>query len=147
MDNIFFPAGSTNTAHGIGIGRQILDGPGKRSNSVRIIVLLTDGVPNKYCTNAAAYTTAAACSTNSDASPSSCPASSPSINQAVAQAAAARAADVIVYTIGLGMGVLPCVLDEIAAAGGGENYLAPTIAQLDDAFAAIAAKTHISLVD
>jgi len=50
-----------------------------------------------------------------------------------------------VYTIGLGDGVLDCVMEDIAAAGGGEYYKAPTTAQLDEAFEAIAKKTHIGL--
>ncbi len=140
------PNGSTNIAHGLGVGQQILDGTGKRANAVRILVLVTDGIPNKYCTNSTAYTTTTACTTGSTADPSACPATSnTSISHAIARAAAAKAADITVYTIGLGDGVLDCILNDIAVAGGGTYYKAPTGADLDTAFAAIAAKTHIAL--
>ncbi|MFN0147610.1 MAG: vWA domain-containing protein [Dehalococcoidia bacterium] len=143
-----FPDGGTNIAHGIAVGRQVLDGPGKRSNAVRVLVILTDGVPNQYCSNNAAYTTAGtACTVASATTPGSCPASSTGITHAVNQAAAAKAADITVYAIGLGAGVLDCILQQIADAGGGTYYKAPTPAQLDDAFAAIAAKTQIALTE
>ncbi|MCA9830607.1 MAG: VWA domain-containing protein [Dehalococcoidia bacterium] len=138
-----YPEGGTNIAHGIARGMSILDGTGKRANSVRILVLLSDGVPNTYCTNG--YSSSS-CSTGSSNTPATCPASSTTaISHATARAAAAAASDVIVYTIGLGDGVLDCVMEDIAAAGGGEYYKAPTTAQLDEAFDAIAKKTHIGL--
>ncbi len=143
MDSILWPAGSTNIAHGLSLGRQILDGSGKRANAVRVIVLLTDGIPNVHCTNG--YS-GASCTTASSATPGSCPATSTSITHAINQATAAAAADITVYTIGLGSGVLDCVLQNIADAGNGKYYKAPTPAQLDDAFEAIAEQTHIALV-
>lgn len=143
IDGFDYPEGGTNIAHGIARGQAILDGTGKRANSIRILVLLSDGVPNVYCTNG--YSSSS-CSQGSSSTPASCPASSTTaINHAIARAAAAAASDVIVYTIGLGDGVLDCVMEDIAAAGGGEYYKAPTTAQLDEAFEAIAKKTHIGL--
>lgn len=143
INGMSYPDGGTNIAHGIARGMSILDGSGKRENSVRVLVLLSDGVPNIYCSNG--YS-GSSCSTGSSASPTSCPASSTTaINHAISQAAAAKAAKVTVYTIGLGDGVLDCVMENIAAAGGGEYYKAPTTAQLDDAFKAIAEKTRIAL--
>lgn len=144
MDNILYPTGSTNIAHGIGMGRQILDGSGKRANAVRVLVILTDGIPNVSCSNG--YNSGS-CSTVSHSSPSSCPATSTTaITDAINQAAVARAADITVYTIGLGADVLDCILEDIAEAGGGAYYKAPTTADLDEAFEAIAAQTHIALV-
>lgn len=144
MNNIFYPNGSTNIAHGIGRGRAILDGTGKRANAVRVMVVLTDGIPNNYCTNG--YDSSS-CSNGTTSDPTSCPApSNASISAAINQAAVAKAADITVYTIGLGGGVLDCILEDIAAAGGGEYYKAPTPEQLDEAFQAIAERTHIALV-
>ncbi len=143
MDSILYPTGSTNIAHGIGMGRQILDGSGKRANAVRVLVILTDGIPNVTCSNG--YNSSS-CSTVSHSSPSSCPASSPAITDAINQAAVAKASDITVYTIGLGDGVLDCILEDIAQAGGGAYYKAPSTADLDEAFEAIAAQTHIALV-
>ncbi len=143
LDAINYPDGTTNIAHGIARGRAILDGTGKRANAVRVMVVLTDGIPNRYCTNG--YESAS-CSTSNTTDPSSCPASNTSITHAVNQAAVAAAADITVYTIGLGGGVLDCILQSIADAGGGEYFKAPSAADLDDAFQAIAEKTHIALV-
>ncbi|MGD9935043.1 MAG: hypothetical protein AB7T37_15210, partial [Dehalococcoidia bacterium] len=106
-------------------------------------VVLSDGVPNVYCTNG--YDSSS-CSTGSSSTPAACPATSTTaISRASQQAAIAKAGDVIVFTIGLGDGVLDCVLQDIAAAGGGEYFKAPTTADLDEAFEAIAKKTHIAL--
>ena len=141
------PSGSTNIAHGIATGKKILDGTGKRANAVRVLVLLTDGIPNYYCTNSSAYTSSSSCSTGSSAtSPTSCSPATTAMTHAWAQATAAKNADITVYVIGLGDGVLDCVLQQIADNGGGLYYKAPTPAELDEAFDAIAAQTHIALV-
>jgi Flp pilus assembly protein TadG len=141
-----YPNGSTNTAHGIGLGRQVLDGSGKRANSARVIVLVTDGIPNLYCTNSSAYDTSASCTTGSSAtSPTSCSPNTTAMTAAISQAAAAQAEQITVYTIGLGDGVLDCVLTQVAAAGSGSYFKAPTAADLGDAFKSIAELTHIAL--
>lgn len=141
------PNGSTNIAHGIATGKKILDGTGKRANAVRVLVLLTDGIPNYYCTNSSAYTSSSSCSTGSSAtSPTSCSPATTAMTHAWNQATAAKNADITVYVIGLGDGVLDCVLQQIADNGGGLYYKAPTPAQLDEAFDAIAEQTHIALV-
>jgi hypothetical protein len=67
------------------------------------------------------------------------------VTHAINQAAVAKSQGITVFTIGLGDGVIDCTLEDIADAGGGEYYKAPTTAQLDDAFRAIAEKTHIGL--
>ena len=147
IHNINPPSGSTNIAHGLATGQKILDGTGKRANAVRVIVLLTDGIPNYYCTNSSAYTGGSSCSTGSSAtSPTSCSPPTTAMQHAWDRATAAQAADTIVFVIGLGDGVLDCVLQKIADNGGGMYYKAPTPAQLDAAFQAIAEQTHIALV-
>jgi hypothetical protein len=146
MGAIAFPSGGTNTAQGLGYGQQILNGAGKRANAVRVLVLLTDGVPNISCSNPSAYTSGAACTPVNSPSPTTCPASSTAITESVNQAAAAKAAGITVYTIGLGNGAIPCVLQAIATAGGGAYYQAPTPADLNGAFVSIAEQTHIALI-
>lgn len=142
MDSILWPAGSTNIPHGLAVGRQILDGSGKRANAVRVLVLLTDGIANTYCGGA----TYAASSYDS----TSCGTTGSGTSQAVAHALeeARRAADgdIIIFTIGLGYDVDASFLEDIAEIGHGTYYFAPTTAQLDEAFRAIAEQTHIALV-
>lgn len=145
MDDILYPTGGTNIAHGISTGVSIVDGSGKRANAVKVVVLLTDGIPTNYCSNASAYTGGSSCSAANDSTPNSCPASTTAISHAKAQAAAAKEAGALVFTIGLGHDVLDCVLQDIADAGGGKYYKAPTTAQLNDAFKAVAEQTHIAL--
>lgn len=142
LDGILFPTGGTNMADAISEGMEILDGSGKRANAVRVLVILTDGVPTNYCSNG--YTSAS-CSTVGDTTPTACPASNTAITHARQQAVIAKNASTIVYTIGLGVGVLDCVLQDVANDGGGEYFKAPTTAELDDAFREIAARTHIAL--
>jgi hypothetical protein len=132
------------------VGRQILDGAGKRANAVRVLVLLTDGVPNEYCGSAtynpSSYNSTS-CSAGGSTTPTSCPATSTTaIAHAQQEVIRAHAENIIVFTIGLGNGVLDCVLDDLATKGGGTYYRAPTTAELNGAFQAIAEQTHIALV-
>jgi len=142
LDAILWPAGSTNIAHGLAVGRQVLDGAGKRANAVRVLVLLTDGIANQVC-GSATYS-------SSSYNGTSCSAASASTAtaQSHANSEATRAAngDIIVFTIGLGNGVSDTFLQGVADIGGGDYYFAPTTAQLDEAFQAIAEQTHIALV-
>jgi hypothetical protein len=140
INNMDVPEGGTNIAHGLAVGRQILDGTGKRANAVRVLVLLTDGLPTNYC-GSSSYSSASYNST-------SCSSNGGSAGVAHALAEAQRAADgeIIIFTIGLGGDVDSSFLEEIADIGGGSYYFSPTIAELDDAFQAIAEQTHIALV-
>lgn len=144
MTAIGNPNGGTNSAHGLAVGRQILDGGGKRANAVRVMVFLTDGRANSYCGsayNAANYNT------------TSCPSAgggndgnSSAVNAAMAEAARAAADNnIIIYTIGFGPYVDDDFLTDIANTGHGQYYKAPTLAELNAAFASVAQATHISL--
>ena len=155
LDNIFYPRGNTNIAHGLAVGRQILDGSGKRANAVRVLVLLTDGIPNMVCGsttyNQANYNTSNGCSDISGTS-------TQAANHAYSEAIRAANGDIVIYVIGLGNDVNSSFLKRVA--DGGVNgvgpcqdnepncryYFAPTTAQLDEAFEAIAEATHIALV-
>jgi hypothetical protein len=147
IDGYSYPSGGTNIAHGIAKGRQILNGTGKRPNSIKILVLLTDGVPTNYCgsqNSASDSYGQSSCNSQSSGNINSCTTTT-GVTHAINQAAVAKSQDMIVYTIGLGSSVIDCILEDIAEAGGGEYFKAPTPAQLDDAFRAIAEKTHIGL--
>ena len=135
------PNGGTNIPHGIALGRQILDGSGKRANAVRVLVLLTDGVANHYC-GSSSYNPSAYDSTSCNERSGE----SAAIQHSYAEAERAADGDIIIFTIGLGYGVDQEFLEEIAEIGGGKYYFSPTAEQLDEAFQAIAEQTHIALV-
>lgn len=137
------PDGSTNSAYGLALGRRILDGAGKRSNAVRVLVFVTDGRANTVCspTSYSANAYDGGCGSTWGGPDGNATAVAHAINEAT------RAANgqVIIYTVGLGANVDDSFLQQIAAAGNGQYFKAPTTAQLDDAFRAIAASTHIAL--
>jgi len=155
--NFAAPSGSTNIAGGISAGRHILDGTGKRANAVRVLVLLTDGIANYVCGSNSTYAT-----TDYNSLPCSSTYStgegSTADNHAYTEAQRAVDGDIIIFVIGLGNGVDEPFLERIADGGvsgvgpcqnndaGCRYYFAPTPAQLDDAFKAIAEQTHIALV-
>ncbi|MGE5595041.1 MAG: VWA domain-containing protein [Hyphomicrobiales bacterium] len=140
LESLAIPDGSTNIAHGISMGRQILDGGGKRANATRIIVFLTDGVANTYCGsswyNSNSYDNPS-CSDHSGTAAAR--------DHAVREAQRAAGESITIYTIGLGNDLDENLLQQIASESGGEYYHAPTTAELDDAFEAIAESTHIKL--
>jgi Flp pilus assembly protein TadG len=147
IDNFTYPTGGTNIAHGISKGRSIINGTGKRSNSIKILVLLTDGNPTDYCsgqTSTSASYGSSSCSSSSSGLINSCTTTT-AVTHAIDQAAVAAEQDIIVYTIGLGDEVIDCVLEDIAEAGGGQYFHAPTPEQLDEVFEQIAEMTHIGL--
>lgn len=135
------PNGATNIAHALAIGRQILDGTGKRANAVRVLVLLTDGVPNTYC-GPSSYSPNAYNSTScSQASGTTAAA-----DHTLREAQRAANAGIYIYVIGLGQEVEQDFLKEIARIGKGLYFYSPTAEQLDEAFQAVAEQTHIALV-
>lgn len=144
LDSIGYPEGGTNAAHGIAVGRQVLDGSGKRANSARVLVFLTDGRANAYCGS-----TYSASNYNTTSCPSQgggTDGNSSAVNAALAEAARAAADNgTIIYTIGFGAFVDDTFLTNIANTGKGQYFKAPTLAELDDAFRSVAQATHISL--
>jgi von Willebrand factor type A domain-containing protein/putative Flp pilus-assembly TadE/G-like protein len=167
IDSMGAPNGGTNTAHGLAVGRQVLDGSGKRANAARVIVLITDGRAKEYC----GTTTAPGYSNGYDPtkySSTSCPNAgggvegNPTANWA-AQYEAIRATDptnenITLFVIGLGAGVDKAWLEQLADGGvegvgpcqnnqkGCRYYDAPTSAELQAAFTSVAAQTHIALI-
>lgn len=139
LNSLAIPEGGTNIAHGLGLGRGIVTSSGTRDNSLRIIVFLTDGVANQYCSgtySSTLYTSTSCTSRSGEAT---------ARDHALREADAAASRGIVIYTIGLGPEVDDALLNEIARRTGGEYHKAPTIAQLDDAFRAIAQSTHVKL--
>lgn len=150
------PNGGTNSAHGMAVGRQILDGSGKRANAVRVLVFLTDGRANSYCGqtyNPTNYNT-----TSCPSQGSNIDGNSYAVTAAFGETSRAANEQIIIFTIGFGPFVDDSFLMRMADGGvagvgpcqngqlGCRYYKAPTLAQLDSAFQAIAAQTHIALV-
>jgi hypothetical protein len=156
MDLLAKPDGGTNSPHAIAVGRQVLDGSGKRANAVRVLVFLTDGRANGYCGStysASNYnnTSCPSLGSNYDGNPSA-------VNAAYQEAIRASNEQILIFTIGLGASVDDSFLERVADGGvsgvgpcqnnqqGCRYYKAPTLAELDDAFVSIAEQTHIALV-
>lgn len=140
IDSLAIPAGNTNIAHGLAVGRNIVNGANSRTNSIKIVVLLTDGIANQYCgSNSFSWSDYnGGCSSNSN-----------NVSRAVSHAKSVAdligAEGTIIYTIGLGHDLDAAFLADIAARGNGAYYASPTTAQLDEAFRKIAEQTHIRL--
>ena len=158
MASIAYPDGGTNTAHGIAAGRMVLDGTGSRPGATRILVLLTDGRANSYCGStyfASNYNSPTSCPSpggGADGNPSA-------FNAAIAETRRlANDNNTTFYVIGLGTQVDDAFLGQIAdggVAGVGPcqqslpncNYFkAPSKAQLQAAFIAVAQAAHIQLI-
>lgn len=138
------PAGGTNSAHGIAVGRQVLNAGGKRENAVRVLVFLTDGRANSYC--GSGYNPANYNSTSCPGAGGGTDGNNAAVNAALEEARRTAADhDTIIYTIGFGPYVDDDFLEEIAAIGKGQYFKAPTLAELNDAFKSIAESTHIQL--
>jgi len=144
------PSGGTNAPHGIAVGRMVLDGTGKRSDSVRVLVFLTDGIANTYCGGSyaqSAYNSSTSCSGGGGADD----AAHQSRSKADAIKEAQRLVDeypnrtTLIYTIGVGPYVEDDFLTQIATIGHGKYFKAPTPEDLDAAFVSVAQQTHIAL--
>ena len=126
--------GRTNIAHGFYLGTQELIDNG-RANAELVVVLLSDGVANTYCTP-------------TDYTPT-CPSNSYSTSiarsRALEQADYAAANGVTVYTIGYGNQSDDALMQEIADRTGGVFFKAPDDASLQAAFIAIAQLTQLQL--
>ncbi len=137
------PSGGTNSAHGIAVARQVLDGSGKRSNALRVMVFETDGRAKEWC-GSASYS-ASAYDTTSCSVGGGIEGNATAVSHVMAEAQRAAADGIIIYVIGLGPDVDNAFLQQLATVGRGKYYAAPTSAELVAAFQAIAAETHIAL--
>ena len=128
MDGIY-PSGSTNIGDALHEAiDEVRNGANTRSDAIKVIVLLSDGVPNRCGGGASCDSGAAA-------------------NHAEAKAHEAAAHGITVYTIGLGNNIDEALMQRLADIGGGAYIPSPTAADLDDAFDTIAAMIKVSILE
>ncbi|GAB4337048.1 MAG: hypothetical protein Kow0010_25060 [Dehalococcoidia bacterium] len=126
--------GRTNIAHGFYLGnKELLDNG--RDNAHLVLVLLSDGVANTYCSGSN-YTTACSSVGNNVSTATA---------RTLEQADYARANGITVYTISYGNDADDSLMQEVARRTGGFFYKAPDDAALQAAFIDIARQTHIKL--
>ena len=127
--NDIYPSGSTNIGDALHEAiDEVRNGTNTRSDAIKVIVLLSDGVPNRCGGGAACDSGAAA-------------------NHAEAKALEAAAHGITVYTIGLGNNIDEALMQRLADIGGGAYIPSPTAADLDDAFDTIAAMIKVSILE
>lgn len=127
--NTIYPGGSTNIGDAIDDAHDdILNGAYTRHDAVKIIVLLSDGVPNR-CAGGASCT------------------DSEAADYARAQAQEAANAGVIIYTIGLGANVDAALMNDIATIGNGVYVPTPSAADLDSTFDKIASLIKVRILE
>ena len=126
--------GRTNIAHGFYLGNKELIDNG-RTNAHLVLVLLSDGVANTYCSGSNYTTTCSSVGNNV----------STATSRTLEQADYARANNITVYTISYGNDADDSLMQEVARRTGGIFYKAPDDAALQAAFIDIARQTHIKL--
>lgn len=126
--NNVYPSGYTNIGDALHDSiAELKLGPGARPGAFQVIVLLSDGVPNRCGGGASCSSVAAA-------------------NYARAKAQEAAAQNITVYTIGLGDNVDEFLMQEIADIGGGTYINSPTAAELDATFDTIASLIKVKIL-
>jgi von Willebrand factor type A domain/Putative Flp pilus-assembly TadE/G-like len=126
--NSIVPSGRTNIGDALKDARtELMHGAGARPNALKVIVLLSDGVPNR-CANGSSCTSNAAA------------------NYARAQAQAARARDITIYTVGLGNNLDLALMQDLADIGNGLFIQSPTPAELQATFEEIADDINVRIL-
>ena len=126
---------STNISHGFYLGiRELIDNG--RDNAIWVVVLLSDGVANRYCSPTTFTPT---CTSNYSNT-------STAYSRTIEQASYAASHNITVYTISYGDNADDDLMEEVADITGGIFYKAPSAAELQAAFISIAAETHIRLL-
>lgn len=124
----------TNISHGFYMGNNQLIVNG-RDNAKLVLVLLSDGVANRYCTPTTYTTTCPSTGTNSGTA----------YSRSIEQANYAADHGITVYTISYGNASDDALMQEIADITGGKFFKAPDAATLQAAFISISKDTHIRL--
>ena len=125
-----YPDGRTNIGGAIEVAHQELLN-NSREGAQLVIVLLTDGVPNRCGSLGAGWSN---CSGSSAAT------------YARNAATAARADGILIYTVGLGSSLDEDLLNDLAEIGTGAYVNAPTPAELEATFEEVASLFRISLL-
>ncbi|MDA0353717.1 MAG: VWA domain-containing protein [Chloroflexi bacterium] len=124
-----YPSGSTNIGDAILRARNdVINGVNTRPDALKIIVLLSDGVPNR-CAGGASCTEAQAAT----------------YSRSQAQAAAAQG--ITIYTIGLGASADDALLQDLATLGNGVYVPSPTAGDLGATFDKIAALIKVKILE
>lgn len=122
-------SGCTNAADGIHVAHQELTGPRGRADALRIIVFLTDGLPNyPECSDCRDY----------------CPAAKQSARDRAADAASDG---IVIYTIGLGSKADAVVMQDIADLTRGEYFYAPTSNDLLSVYRTVFERIRLRLIE
>ena len=128
VDGIY-PTGRTNIGDALhGAIEEVRNGPNTRPDAIKVIVLLSDGVPNRCGGGASCSAVAAA-------------------NYAHAKALEAAAHNITIYTIGLGNNLDAALMQDLADTAGGVYIQSPTSADLDEAFDTIAAMIKVRILE
>jgi hypothetical protein len=121
--------GCTNAADGIRTAHRELTGARSREDALRIMVFLTDGLPNyPQCSDCRDY----------------CPAA----KQAARDRAMGAGGDgIVIYTIGLGSKADGALMQDIADLAGGQYYYAPTSDDLLGVYEAVFDEIRLRLIE
>ena len=127
--NDIYPSGRTNIGDAIAEAiDEVMNGSATRQDALKVIVLLSDGVPNR-CAGGSSCTDYAAA------------------NYARDQAQAAAALGITIYAIGLGTNLDEVLMQDIADLGNGVYIQSPTAADLDGTFDAIAGLIKVRILE
>jgi Flp pilus assembly protein TadG len=136
------PAGTTNIGHALFRARCELLSANSRADAARVIVLLTDGIPNVY-NNSPLNACGSTSTWTSCGSSSGC---AQATNFTTTQAQLARDAGIVIHVIGMGEDVNGALLQSVADIGGGIYLYSPDSAGLNSAFQTIADLTSVYLI-
>jgi Flp pilus assembly protein TadG len=130
--NALVPDGYTNTGYAIRRSADLLDDGRSLEQALKIIVLVTDGVPTRYKSGASFVTCSSGCSQ--------------ARNYGRTEVDRAVGLGYRVYTIGLGDSVDDDYLEDLADRGGGIYVESPTPDELEDAFAAVGRHARVKFI-
>lgn len=133
--NDLSPDGYTNIGNALQLGRLELVSPRSRFDSIKVMVLLSDGIANVYPGGGGWQT----CGSSSGCSAAR--------DYARDQAQYAADDGIVIYTIGLGSNVDDGLLQEIADIAGGSYVWAPSAGDLDATFQQIANAVRIRFTE
>jgi hypothetical protein len=127
--NGIYPSGSTNIGDAIKDARaDVINGVYTRPEALKIIVLLSDGVPNRCAGGVSCTDTQAS-------------------DYARSQAQLAAADGITIYTIGLGLNLDEALMQDLADIGNGVYVPSPTAADLDATFDKIASLIKVRILE